>query len=251
MTAYEDAGFPSAETLDDAHFDDSFLDEVAMATFLQRAPNLRELAYSHWVSEETNQDWDACKFVRAIEPEAGKHLGSLVIHDSSRRSIYAGGLSMQGFKRLRRLQLPLEFAMCNLDSDASVRDREPTDQELRGLQRLTDTLVPASVSELSIDSLHLNRNVKALRVMFCDFAGRKGDWVPALEKIRLSSRPTADGAYKDAVGKLEVEAKEAGVILHLRMYPDEGEDEHWKELSEDDYYEEMERLNSPCKSPTC
>lgn len=234
VTAYNDAGFPSAETLDDVHFDDSFLDEVAMATFLRRAPNLKELTYLHWVSEETTQDWDACKLVRAIEQEAGKHLESLVIQDSSRSSIYAGRLSMQGFKRLWRLQLPLEFAMCNLDSDASVRDREPTDQELRGLQRLTDTLVPASVSELSIDSQDPNRNVKALGVMFCDFAARKGDWVPALEKIRLSPRPKADGAYKDAVGKLEVEAKEAGVMLHLRMYPDEGEDERWEELSEDE-----------------
>lgn len=233
VTTYEDAGFPPAETLEAAHFDCSFLDEVAMTTFLRRTLNLKELTYSHCVMEHTTQDWDVCRFVRAIEREAGGNLETLEVQDLVRGSLYTGGLSMRGFQRLRKLHLPLEIAACNLATDASARDREPTDKELRGLQRLTDILVPASVSELSLHSVDPDRNVTALRVMFCDFAARKAGWVPALEKLRLSPRPKKDGAYKDAVGKLEVEMEEAGVMLHLRLFPDEGEGEEWEELEEE------------------
>lgn len=226
--ASEDAGLPPGETLEAAHFVDSCLDDVAMAIFLRRAPNLKELAYSHRTDEQTTQDWDVCGLVTAIEREAGIYLESLEIRDWFRGSLAPGRLSMHGFQRLRKLHLPLEIAACNLATDASARIEEPTDQELHGLQRLTDILVPASVSQLSLHSRDPDCHVKALRVMFYDFAARKGGWVPALEGIRISPEPKKDGAYKDACSKLEVEMKEAGVTLHLG---EEGEEE-WYELLE-------------------
>lgn len=77
---------------------------------------------------------------------------------------------MRGFQCLRKLHLPLEIAGCNLATDTSARNKELTDQELGELQRLTDILVPASVSELSLHSRDPDRHEKALRVMFFDFA---------------------------------------------------------------------------------
>lgn len=227
-TASEDAGLPPGDTLEAARFFDSCLDDVAMATFLRRTPNLKELAYSHYTEKETTQDLDLCKLVMAIEREAGSHLESIKIEiwGPFIGSLAPGMFSMHGFQRLCKLHLPLMIAVSNLATDVSTRNKEQTDQELRGLQRFTDILVPASVSELSFYSLDPDCHVKALRVMFCDFAARKDDWGPALESIRLIPKPKEDGPYKDVCDKLKVEMEEAGVTLHLGGDP--GKDE-WDE----------------------
>lgn len=229
-TASEDAGLPSGGTLEAAHFVDSCLDDVAITIFLRRTPNLKELAYSHCTEGQATQDWDVCRLVTAIEREAGSYLESLeILIREFRGSLAPGRLSMRGFQRLHRLHLPLEIAGCNLATDASARNKELTDQELGELQRLTDILVPASVSELLLHSRDPDRHEKALRVMFFDFAARKDDWVPALEDIRLSPGPKEDGAYKDECGKLKVEMMEAGVTLHLGKDPREEEEDEWCE----------------------
>lgn len=226
-TASEDAGLPAGKALEATHFVDSCLDDVAIAVFLRRTPNLKELAYSHC---KDGQATDVCRLVTAIERETGSYLESLEIATRQfRGSLAPGRLSMRGFQRLRKLHLPLEVAACNLATDAPARDGELTDQELGELQRLTDILVPASVSELSLHSRDPDRHEKALRVMFFDFAARKDDWVPALEDIRLSPGPKEDGAYKDVCGRLKAEMMEAGVTLHLGEDPGEEEEDEWCE----------------------
>lgn len=244
-TASEDAGLPpSGSTLEAAHFVDSCLDEAAITAFLQRTPSLKELAYSHCTTEgqATHRDWnDVCRLVRAIEREAGTYLETFeIVVGEFRGSSSAPDdrllLSMHGFQRLRKLHLPLEIAVCNLATDDKFARDDPeqlTDQKLGELQRrLTDVLVPASVSELSLHS-HMDpdgRHERALRVMFFNFAARKDDWVPALGHIRLCPGPKEDGgAYKDACGRLKAEMVEAGVTLHLGEDPGEEKEEEWFE----------------------
>lgn len=172
--ASEDAGLPSGETLEAAHLVDSCLGDVAISIFLRRTPNLKELAYSHCTRGQATQDWDVCRLVTAIKREAGSCLESLVIREFC-GSLAPGRLSMRGFQRLRKLQIPLEIAECNLATDASARHKDLMNQELGELQRLTDILVPASVFELSLHSRDPDRHEKALRVMFYDFSARKDD----------------------------------------------------------------------------
>lgn len=228
VTASEVAGPPSGEALEAAHFVDSCLDDVAISIFLRRTPNLKELAYSHCTGGQATQDWDVCRLVTAIEREAGRCLESLVIREFC-GSLAPGRLSRRGFQRLRKLHLPLEIAECNLATDESARHKELTDKELGELHRLTDILVPASVSELSLHSRDPDRHEKALRVIFYDFASRKDDWVPVLEVIRLSPVPKEDGAYKDECGRLQVEMIAAGMTLHLGEHPGEVGEEEWFE----------------------
>lgn len=229
-TASQDAGLPSGEALEAAHFVDSCLDDVAITFFLRRTPNLKELAYSHCPEGQATQDWDVCRLVTAIEREAGSYLQSLeLVIREFRGSLAPGRSSLRGFQRLRKLRLPLEMAECNLATDSSACNKELTDRELRELQRLTDMLVPASVSELSLHSRDPDRHEKALKVMFFDFAARKDAWVPTLEDVRLSPGPKEDGAYKDECGRLKLEMMEAGVTLHLGEDPGEEDEEEWCE----------------------
>lgn len=58
-----------------------------------------------------------------------------------------------------------------LTTGASARHKKPTD-ELGELQRLNDIIFPASVYDLLMHSRDPDRHVKALRVMFYDFAAR-------------------------------------------------------------------------------
>lgn len=231
-TASEDAELPSGETLETAHFVQSCLDDVAITNFLRRTPNLKELAYTHCTKGQTVQDWDACRFVSVIEREAGSYLESLkIVIGEFRGSLAPGRLSMRGFQCLRKLHLPLEIAACNLaNEDAYARDEElMTNEDLGALQQLTDILVPASVSDLSLHSRDPDRDEKALRVMFFDFAARRDDWVPALEQIRLSPRPKEHGAYKEICCRLDIEMMEAGVTLHLGEDLGEEGGEEWDE----------------------
>lgn len=228
--AFEDAGFPPGQTIEAARFVDACVDDAAMATFLRRAPNLRELVYWHCTDVQAAEDWDACRLVAAIGREAGSRLEGLEIDIwGSRVSLAPGRLSMRGFQRLRKLRLPLEIAACNLAADASARDKELTDEELGELQRLTDILVPASVSHLTLHSRDPDRHVELLRVMFRNFAARKDDWVPAIEEVRLIPAPKKDGAYKDECGRLEGEMMEAGVTLHLEEHPFDEDGNEWQE----------------------
>ncbi|KAJ4385963.1 hypothetical protein N0V93_008854 [Gnomoniopsis smithogilvyi] len=224
-TALEGEKLPPGEALEAAHFVDSCLDDVAITDFLQRTPNLEELVYLHSTKGQDSQDWDICRFVTAIKRQAGSHLESLEIRVREFHGSFAPGkLSMRGFQSLRKLHLPLEVAGCNLATDSSFNNGELTAQDLGELQRLTDILVPASVSELSLHSAGTDRHEKALRAMFFDFAARKNDWVPALKDIRLSPEPIEDGAYKDECGRLKVEIEQTGVTLHLGEAPDEEKD---------------------------
>lgn len=232
IAASEDAGRPAGAALEVAHFVESSLDDVAIAIFLRRTPNLKELAFSNCVIEgQASQNWDVCSFVAAIEREAGSYLESLKIEtDDFGGPLAPGRLSMRGFQRLRRLHLPLEIVEYNLATDVSARSKELTDQELGELQRLTDILVPASVSELSLysrDWVPDRHEMALIRVMFFNFAARKDGWVPALEDVRLFPGSKKDGAYKDECGGLKVEMMEAGVTLHLGDDP--GEEEEWCE----------------------
>lgn len=226
--ASEKAGLPPGGSLEYARIVDACLDEVAFTTFLRRAPNLKELVYWHCTDVHAPQDWDACGLVEAIGSEAGGRLERLEVEIyGSRVALAPGRLSMRGFQRLRRLRLPLEIAACNLAGGASALDKELTDQEVGELQRLTDVLVPASLSSLTLDSRDPDRHVKVLGVMFRDLAARKDDWVPALEEVRLVPRPKKDGAYKDECGRLEVEMMEAGVTLHFGEYPIDEDGIEW------------------------
>ncbi len=63
-----------AETLRSVFLMDSCIDDVGIAHFLKHTPHLRTLKYSHSTignGGPHDRDWDICKFVTAIEREAG------------------------------------------------------------------------------------------------------------------------------------------------------------------------------------
>lgn len=102
------------------------------------------------------------------------------------------------FKSFKSLQLPLEIAMCNLNT-AAISTGEPSN--CAG-ESLLDDLVPASVSKLSWLSVGNDQHGRVLEAMFLDFAARKSSIVPALRRITLSYPEDASDAYKDQCKKL-------------------------------------------------
>lgn len=223
------------ETLENVHLVSCCIDEVGIADFLKHTKRLRTLRYSHSTKDNDDphdEDWDICKFVTAIEHEAGSHIEGLSVSIRELRgSITPGRALMRGFQRLRKLELSLEIAMCNIIAAAVCRtaitsnesliveDGSPDHHELNDDEPFIGDLVPASVSQLSLISCGTIDHATALDVMFRHFAARKKSTLPALEEIHLSCPVSADDAYKEQCVKLLAETEKAGVILHLKPWP--------------------------------
>ncbi|MCJ1271614.1 hypothetical protein MMC22_011516, partial [Lobaria immixta] len=216
------------QTLEAVHLVSCCIDEVGIADFLKHTTRLRTLRYSHSTKgNDDSQDWNICKFVTAIEREAGNHLVELsVTIREIRGSIAPGKASMRGFQRLRRLELPLEIALCNIAAATSQIAtpkeslvRSSTDHELEYYESFIGDLVPASVSQLSLISRGTDHHEKALDLMFRHFAAKKDGQLPALKEIHLSCPVSADNAYKDQCARLLAETKKVGVVLHLEPWP--------------------------------
>lgn len=205
------------ETLEVVKLTGCCIDEAAIADFLKHTPRLKTLRYSHASKSDFDpQDWDICKFVTAIEREAGSHLEELSISIRELRgSILPGKASMRGFQRLRQLQFPLEIAMCNVTFATSM---DPT---LDYSEPFIGDLVPASVSLLSLLPSGKDNPEKALDVMFRHFAIKKDSQLPALKKILLSHPdcPRGTDAYKKQCDKLVPEVEKVGVVLELDHNP--------------------------------
>ena len=211
------------------------IDEVGIADFLKHATRLRSLRYSHSTKRNSgppDDDWDICKFVTAIEREVGSHIGELSVSMRELRgSIAPGRVSMSGFQRLRKLELPLEIAVCNITAAAarpaatlpneSLADGDgSTDyHELDDEETFIVDLVPASVSQLSLLSRGTDDHAKVLDVMFRHFAARKESTLPALEEIQLSCPNSADDEYKEQCARLLAETEKVGVYLDLKHWP--------------------------------
>ncbi len=122
---------------------------------------------------------------------------------------------MRGFQRLRKLEFPLEIAMCNVTFATSM------DHALDYSEPFIGDLVPASVSQLSLISSGKDHHEKALDVMFRHFAPKKDSQLSALKEIHLScpASPSADDAYKEQYAKLVAEIEKVGVVLQLKPWP--------------------------------
>ena len=226
------------QTLEVVDFSGCYIDHMAIADFLKLTSRLRSLRYTHMRKgdpEGPPQDWDICKFVTAIEREAGDHLMQLsIIMIEVRGSILPGRASLRGFKRLQTLEFPLEVAVCNITAAVAcqlAKAKEPMSGGSMDHQApeaphgdcahessFTGDLVPASVSQLSLISSGTDEHAKALDVMFRDFAAEKDAWLPALQEIHVSYPGLADEAYRAQCARLRAEMEELGVVCHLKEY---------------------------------
>ena len=135
--------------------------EVGIADFLQHTTRLKTLRYSHVTKAHSgHRNWNICKFITAIERKVGSHLEELPVSIRQLRgSIASGKESMRGFQRLRKLEFPLELAVCNITAGTACRAATtpnkslvvgdgPTDghHELDDDEPFISDLVPASVS---------------------------------------------------------------------------------------------------------
>ena len=221
---YRDFG----KTLEAVHLISCCIDEVGITEFLKQTTRLKTLRYSHSTKGNGGpHSWDICKFITAIEREAGAHLVelSVSIHDL-RGSITPGNASMHRFQRLRKLEFPLEIALCNITATAcrAAASNESlvggsTDQQLNHEVPYICELVPASVVQLSLISHGTDHHAMALDLMFRDFAAKKDFQLPALQEIYLSCPTNADNAYKNQCARLLAETENAGVALHLKPWP--------------------------------
>ena len=224
------------QTLEVVSFPGCYIDHVAIADFLKNTPRLRSLTYSHQSigdPEGPPLDWDICKFVTAIEREAGGHLMQLSITIAERRgSVLPGRASLRGFKRLQTLQFPLELAVCNVTAAVACQLAKAKESMIGGStdhqapraprgdcaheSSLIRDLVPASVSQLSLTSSGTDEHAKALEIMFRDFATEKDAWLPALQEIHVSCTSRADEAYRAQCARLRAEMEELSVVCHLK-----------------------------------
>lgn len=215
------------ENLEAIHLVYSSIDEVAVADFLRHTPRLRTFRYSHSTKDHGGpQDWDLCKFVTAIEREVGSHLVELSVSIRELRgSIKPGKASMRGFQCLRKLEIPLEIAICNITAavcQVATPDESVTnvsvDHALEDTEPSIVDLIPTLVSRLAIIS-GTDHHQQALDVMFREFAAEKACRLPALKDIYLACPRIADDAYKNQCARLLAQTKRVGVTLHLEPWP--------------------------------
>ena len=198
-------------TLETVHFVSCCIDEVSIAKFLKHSPSLKTLRYSHSTKDIVgDQYWNICDFVTAIEREVGNHLEGLSVSIRAfHGQIVPGRVSLSGFRRLQKLELPLEIAIY-------------TGDDMDNSELFIDDLISASVSQLSFISNGTDEHAKILDVMFRDFAVRKKQRksiVPALERIVLTCPNDATDAYKGQCASLLAETEKAGISLDLRSFP--------------------------------
>ncbi|KAF2093596.1 hypothetical protein NA57DRAFT_81098 [Rhizodiscina lignyota] len=214
-------------TLEEAVLKDCCIDEVGITNFLKYTPHLKTLRYSHMTNEFGNPwSWNICKFLTAIEREAGGHLVELSVSIyRSRRSISPGKASLRGFQCLQKLQLPLEVASCNINAAlcqvTTPNDslaRSSTDHELNYSEPFIGDVIPASVIQVSLLSDGTDQHEHTLDIMFRHFAAKKKSLLPALKEIYLSCPSSATNGYKDRCSRLLAESEKGSVILHLAKW---------------------------------
>lgn len=218
-------------SLERARLSSACLDEAGIMALLRHAPCLRTLSYSQSKRVE-HQGWDLCGFIAAVTREVGGHLEELAVSmQSSGNSVLpCGNVSMDGFKRLQRLELPLEFVMCNLPDVKSLEEEDVVERPLIG------KLVPESVWELSLLSTEAEHHLQALQAIFHDSPARKESWVPALKKVHLFCPVRLDSSsrYREQCEKPVEMYEEADVILHLHKFPLENNEAFLVEFETDD-----------------
>ncbi|KAI1452065.1 F-box domain protein [Annulohypoxylon moriforme] len=223
------------ENLVNVQLEGCWIDEVTIGDFLKHTPRLRTLLYSHVTKpgHEVPQTWDICKFITAIEREVGGHLEELFVsvRDLSAR-ISPGKTSMRGFQRLKKLEFPVEVAVCNITDaipDFSKSADNITDQELEKHGLLIGDFVPSSVSELSLLVKGTEDHKNALKLIFSNFAAKKESQLPDLKEICLWDaflRNTTDwlsgpreeeakAAHEEACAKITPEIEQAGVAFRF------------------------------------
>ncbi|KAL9025127.1 MAG: hypothetical protein Q9196_006002 [Gyalolechia fulgens] len=185
-------------------------------------PHLRSLRYSHCTKEGTDEGWDICAFITAISHAVGPHLEELSISIRELRgSIALGQVSMRDFQRLRKLEFPLEVAVCNTTyTETSVAGSM---QDLRlddATPILLTALVPPTVTQLSIISSGTDAHAPALEALFREFAAKKAEIVPKLEDLHLSCpvSPSAGDKYKEVCERVREECEKAGAVCTLKKW---------------------------------
>ncbi|CAO1601127.1 hypothetical protein XANCAGTX0491_004791 [Xanthoria calcicola] len=221
-----------ATTLNAVHFVSCCIDEISIAKFLSHATQLRTFRYSHTTKgNDSYQGWNLCGFLMSIQDTTGTHLEGLsVTIRELRGSISPGKACLRGFKRLRKLELPLEVAVCNINSATTSTTATTPPESLETYNSSThhhtkldnqpsiSDVVPSSVSELSLVSSGTEDHANPLKIMFQGFASRKALLCPALQKMFLTCEATADLAYKGQCDKVREETEQAGVVLDLRPW---------------------------------
>ncbi|KAL9124068.1 MAG: hypothetical protein Q9217_006568, partial [Psora testacea] len=171
--------YPFGESLETVDFVSCDIDHASIAIFLKHTTRLRKLTYSHSSKDSEgphNEDWDICNFVTAIEHAVGAHLEKLSISIRELRgSLTPGRASLRGFQQLRKLELPVEFAVCNAIADAaadrniilsleslSIEDGSTSHSTSDNEQPILGHLIPTSVRQLSLLSSGTQDHTKAL-----------------------------------------------------------------------------------------
>jgi len=201
-----------AETLQAAHLISCCIDEVGITDFLKHTPCLKTLRYWHCTKNDSPiQDWDICKFVNAVEREAGSNLVQFSIRIFELHgSIVPGQASLRGCHRLETLEIPLELVMCNIAA-ATSHTTNPTEHHV--------DLIPTSVAQLSLVSKGTDHHEEALNALFGHFHSMHDSQLPALQEVIISCLNSADDIYKDQCDRIVKEASDKGVVVRLDLWP--------------------------------
>ncbi|RFU30797.1 hypothetical protein B7463_g5538, partial [Scytalidium lignicola] len=200
-----------AETLQEAHLVSCCIDEVGITDFLKHTPSLKMLRYWHCTKNNSPiRDWDICKFVNAVEREAGRHLVQLsVAIRELHGSIVPGKASIRGFQRLETLEIPLELVMCNT-ATATRHTTNPSEPFV--------DLIPTSVAQLSLISKGTDHHEEALDALFRHFHSMHDSQLSTLQEIQISCPHSADDVYKDQCNRVVKEASDKGVVVLLEPF---------------------------------
>lgn len=195
-------------------------EEPDMAYFLRSARRVMTLVFCPGQLHDT-PDWDLCSFLRTFEREAGSRLERLCV--TNIQSMKPGHVSLRGFPRLHKLQLPLGFFQCIISYAAARVNKlveDLTGRDVETLEVKLGDLIPASVTEFKLNLIREVRNHgKILNVLFHGFGATKASRLPVLEKVvfdcpfRMKEMRDRNHGCKSASEQLILENEPAGVVF--------------------------------------
>ncbi|KAK8013253.1 f-box domain protein [Apiospora marii] len=165
-----------------------------------------------------DEDWDFCNFLQILERASGSRLERLCV--SLGGAMKPGHVSLRGFQRLRKLQLPFECIRCIVSYAASRINKtveDFTDTDVETLEVKLGDLIPASLIELELRDIWPYRDHgKILNILFHGFGAMKASRLPALQKVVIHhyAEDMSPGC-KVASEQLISETKRHGVVLAI------------------------------------
>lgn len=217
--------------VESVHFEECFLDYMKdMSDLFDNCPKLKVFKYSfanNRIRHQSHQ-WRIFELIDMIGCKMGSRLEELSISATYKTGVIIfQEVNMKNFQRLQKFEFGLEFvSFLRTERGRERRFEVPDDSGLSPKRSIYETLIPATVVELSIlvrgtfpSPSHPNKglyHVGNLVELFQDFAVNKDRLAPNMNRVLLDCAQDMCDEYRSQCKKTAAELEQAGLEVVIR-----------------------------------